>query len=71
MGAKWQSLNIKESESLDINEDYSKYPRTLKNDIKLLKNLVKDKGYSEKKLVIFAPASIEDIYHGRAIASGA
>lgn len=44
------------------NEDFQNYPRTLKHDIHAIKELMKGKGYEDRKLVIFAPATIEDIY---------
>ncbi len=43
-------------------EDFEKYPRTLKGDIAKIKGLIKDKGYKDRELVIFAPSSDVDIY---------
>lgn len=42
------------------NEDFSRYPRTLEQDIKLIESLTKK--YQNKKIIVFAPASLEDVY---------
>jgi pantoate--beta-alanine ligase len=42
------------------NEDFDKYPRDLKKDLSLIENFLKD--YPTKKVVVFAPETIEEIY---------
>jgi pantoate--beta-alanine ligase len=46
-------------------EDFEKYPRTLGEDAQLLKELFRSEGFptsGEKRLVIFAPESVEEIF---------
>ncbi|MFZ8932621.1 MAG: pantoate--beta-alanine ligase [Bacteriovoracaceae bacterium] len=47
------------------NEDFEKYPRTLGEDAQLLKELFRSEGFpksGQKRLVIFAPESVEEVF---------